>query len=41
MSIKYDRSKSSYIVTINADDSIRSIRFAKFVDAAKFIGALK
>jgi hypothetical protein len=41
MTIKYDRSKSSYIVTIDADDSIRSIRFAKFVDAAKFIGAVK
>lgn len=41
MSIKYDRAKSSYIVTIERDDSLRSIRFAKFVDAAKFIGAVK
>jgi hypothetical protein len=38
MIIKYDRSKSSYIVTIC---DTRSIRFAKFVDAAKFIGAVK
>jgi hypothetical protein len=38
MTIKYDRSKSSYIVSIG---DARSIRFAKFVDAAKFVGALK
>lgn len=38
MSIKYDRDRASYLVMV---DSERSIRFTKFVDAVRFMGAIK